>query len=164
VTLICPTDVVDAPIEVVWGLLTDPAGWGDVFDLRVRQVDPAGPAHVGQRLRAESGPGFLHLKVSIEFTQIDATDHRLGVKVVLPLGVVVSEDMHLAPVGAERCRVTYGCDFSFPAGLHGSIVRALLQREVRVGPAQSLARLKAAAEKAHRLALTPERRPSPRDR
>ncbi len=52
--------------------------------------------------------------------------------------------------------MTYGCDFSFPAGLRGWIVEALLQREVRVGPAQSLARLKAAAEKAHRLALTPE--------
>jgi hypothetical protein len=164
VTLICPTDVVDAPIEVVWGLLTDPAGWGGFFDLRVRDVDPPGPAHVGQRLRAESGPAFLHLKVSVEFTQIDASDHRLGVKVVLPLGVVVSEDMHLAPVKADRCRVTYGCDFSFPNGLRGSIVQALLQREVRVGPAESLARLKAAAERAYRLALTSELRPTPRDR
>ncbi len=149
-TLICPTDVVDAPIEVVWRLLTYPAGWGSVFDLRVREVEPPGPAHVGQRLRAESGPQLLHLRVDFEFTQIDEAQHRLGLKVTLPLGVVVSEDMRCAPIDADRCRVSYGCDFSFPAGWRGSIVQALLQREVRVGPAVSLARLKAAAEKAHR--------------
>jgi hypothetical protein len=153
VTLICPTDVVDAPVEVVWALLTDLAGWGDFFDLRVQQVDPPGLAHLGQRLCAESGPQFLHLKVSAEFTHIDAARHRLGVRVALPLGVVVSEDLRITPIEANRCRVSYGCDFGFPRGLRGWAVQALLQREVRVGPEDSLARLKAAAEKAHRSTL-----------
>ncbi|HTX50381.1 MAG TPA: SRPBCC family protein [Caulobacteraceae bacterium] len=152
-TLICPTDVVEAPVDVVWGLLAEPAGWGDFFDLRVREVDPPGRAHPGQRLHAESGPWFLHLKIGVEFTLIDPTQHRLGAKVVMPLGIVVTEDMRCTPIDADRCRVTYGCDFSFPAGWRGSIVQLALRREVRVGPAESLARLKAAAEKAHRLTL-----------
>jgi hypothetical protein len=150
-TLVCPTDVVEAPVEVVWGLLTDPAGWGGFFDLRVREVHPPGPAHAGQRVVAESGPQFLHLKVSLEFTRIDATHHRLGLRVALPLGVVVREDMSCVALEAGRCRVTYGCDFSFPAGLRGSIVRALLGREVQAGPIESLSRLKAFAERTHRL-------------
>jgi hypothetical protein len=148
-TLVCPTDVVEAPVEVVWGLLTDPAGWGDFFDLRVRAVHPPGPAHVGQCVHAESGPRFAHLKITFRFTRIDVTHHGLGMRVALPLGVVVTEEMSCASLAEDRCRVTYGCDFSFPPGLHGSIVRALFGREVQVGPIESLRRLKAAAEKRH---------------
>jgi hypothetical protein len=53
--------------------------------------------------------------------------------------------------------VTYGCDFRFPAGLRGRIVQTLLGREVRLGPANSLARLKAAAEAAHRSSFALDR-------
>jgi hypothetical protein len=34
-TLVCPTDVVEAPIGVVRRLLTEPAGRGGFFDVRI---------------------------------------------------------------------------------------------------------------------------------
>src|ERR1700689_5108753 len=59
VTLICPTDVVDAPIEVVWGLLTDPAGWGGFFAFRIRARLPPPESqrrvHANRRERPPSG-------------------------------------------------------------------------------------------------------------
>jgi len=148
-TAICPTDVIEAPIDVVWRLLTDPAGWGDFFDVRVRQVDPPGPAKVGQRVRGESGPRFLRLAVRFEFTHIDPAGHRLGVDVHLPLGVTVREDLDCKSIDANRCRVNYRCDFGFPAGWRGWMAHALLRHETRLGPIESLARLKAAAERVH---------------
>ena len=39
---ICPTELVGAPVETVWGLLTDPAGWSSFYDLRVTRVEPPG--------------------------------------------------------------------------------------------------------------------------
>jgi hypothetical protein len=57
----CPTAVVDAPIETVWNLLTNLAGWGDFYNVRVTSVEPPGTAVVGQQMRAESGPRWLHL-------------------------------------------------------------------------------------------------------
>jgi hypothetical protein len=40
----CPTDIVEAPVDVVWKLLTNISGWGSFFDLRVTSVEPPGPA------------------------------------------------------------------------------------------------------------------------
>jgi hypothetical protein len=39
----CPTSIVNAPVELVWQLLTSPEGWGDFYDVRITGVDPAGP-------------------------------------------------------------------------------------------------------------------------
>lgn len=44
----CPTGIVNAPVEVVWTLLTHPEGWGDFYKVRITAADPAGPAVVGQ--------------------------------------------------------------------------------------------------------------------
>ena len=45
----CPSTVVSAPIEIVWLLLTEPARWGDFFDVRITRLEPAGSAVIGQR-------------------------------------------------------------------------------------------------------------------
>ena len=147
-TAVCPTDVVEAPIDVVWRLLTEPAGWGGFFDIRIGHIEPPGCARVGQRVFAESGPRLFHLRVHFEFTAVDAERHRLGLRVDLPFGVTVSEDLHCAAVSESRCRVTYGCDFAFAGGWWGWIGERLMGREIATGPADSLARLKAAAERA----------------
>jgi hypothetical protein len=147
-TAVCPTDVVEAPIDVVWRLLTEPAGWGGFFDVRIIRIVPPGSARVGQRVFAESGPRLFHFKVRFEFTAVDAERHRLGLQVRLPFGVTVREDLHCAAVSESRCRVTYGCDFGFVDGWRGWIGKLLLGREMATGPADSLARLKAAAERA----------------
>ena len=143
----CPTDVVEAPLEVVWGLLTDPARWGEFFDVRITGVEPAGPAHVGQRFRGESGPRVLHLVVRFAYTRVDTAPHRLGMDIQLPFGITVREDLDVVPLGAARCRVNYHCHFGFPPGWRGRVARVLLGRELDAGPADSLARLKSAAER-----------------
>jgi hypothetical protein len=88
--------------------------------------------------------------VSFEFTRLDEANHRLEAAVTLPLGLAVREDLDCVPIDAERCRVNYHCHFGFPAGWRGAIVRRLLSRELEAGPADSLSRLKQAAEQMHR--------------
>jgi hypothetical protein len=142
----CPTEVVAAPIEVVWDLLSHPEGWGGFYDLRILSAEPAGRAVVGQRIAAETGPRLLHLKVSLEFVSIDAASHRLGVRVLLPFGLAVLEDLECRRLSADKCRVNYHCNFSFPGGWRGKVLRLLLRRGLQSGPADSLMRLKNAAE------------------
>ena len=146
----CPTELINAPIDVVWNLLTNLSGWGDFYDVRVSRVDPVGPAMVGQVMSGESGPRWLHLKVSFRFTHIDATSHELELDVRLPLAISVHENLDCIPVDDGRCRVNYHCNFSFPHGWRGSVTRALLGSELQDGPADSLQRLKRAAEAVHR--------------
>ena len=142
----CPTEVVEAPIEVVWDLLVRPKGWGDFYDIRILAVEPAGRAVAGQRIAAETGPSFLHLKVSFELVSIDEANHRVAIRVRLPLGLSVFEDMDCVRISANKCRVNYRCNFSFPDGWRGKALRFLLKRELKNGPENSLLRLKNAAE------------------
>jgi hypothetical protein len=143
----CPTSVVNAPVETVWALLVRPEAWGEFYDLRIASVAPPGPAAVGQVVLAESGPRLLRLKLEFRFTTVDAANHRLGLDVRFPFGVTVREDLSCVPLGPERCRVNYRCDFGFPAGWRGAAVRFLMWRELDAGPADSLSRLQRAAER-----------------
>lgn len=142
----CPTEIVDAPIERVWGLLTNPAGWGDFYDVNILKVVPLGPAHAGQLvIGGWSDP--ITPKIRFEFLAVDHSAHRLRFDVFMPFGITVREDMVCTPIGHDKCRVTYGCHFEFTAGWRGRFVRWILKKELVAGPADSLARLKRAAEK-----------------
>jgi hypothetical protein len=142
--------VINAPIGVVWSLLTNPARWGDFFDIRITRVEPPGPTAVGHRVYGESGPHFLHLKLSFEFTHISLQDHELRLNVRLPLGVIVREELNCVPLGVEQCRANYHCNFELTGGWRGWAARTLPRREIDEGPADSLSRLKRAAERASR--------------
>jgi len=101
---------------------------------------------VGQSVFAESGPRLLHLTLEFRFTKIDAVKYELGLDVKLPFGVTVCEDLNCVAIGQDQCRVNYRCGFSFPAGWRGMVARMLMRRELNSGPADSLSRLRRAAE------------------
>ena len=109
----------------------------------------AGPAAVGQRFYGESGPRILHLKLAFQYVEIDEPGHRLALNARLPFGITVREDLDCLPLAADRCRVNYRCGFGFPKGWRGAIARAVMGRRLDAGPADSLSRLKRAAERLH---------------
>jgi hypothetical protein len=143
---ICPTTIVHAPVDIVWRLLTLPEEWGDFFDVVVRSVDPSGAAVPGQTVLAESGPRSLRFALEFRFTKVNALNHELQIDVQLPFGIAVREDLSCIPLGSDQCRVNYHCGFSFPAGWRGAVARLLLRREIKSGPADSISRLRRAAE------------------
>jgi hypothetical protein len=101
----CPMTAVDASVDVVWGLLTNFAGWGSFYDVRVLCVEPPGPAVVGQRMRGESGPRWLHLGITFEFTRIEV-HRKLEMDHPLPFRRSVSEngrlEQHPRPRASHR--------------------------------------------------------------
>ena len=146
----CPSETVEAPLDIVWGLLTDPAEWSTFYDLRVIRIEPPGPASPGQRVFGESGPRWLHLGVVVTYKTIDASQCDLELDVQMPLGLAVREKLNCAPVSGQSCRVNYHCHFVLPSGWRGYLLRVVLARELRLGPADSLRRLKEAAEQRFR--------------
>ena len=148
----CPTDIVNAPVSVVWSLLTNPAAWGRFFDLRIIGINPEGPAAVGQIVYAESGPSILHLKLEFQFLKIDPAEHVLELVGRLPFRLMVHESLSCVSIGPNQSRVSYNCNFSTPSGWRGALMHLVLRRKFDTGPSDSLRRLKRAAEKAYRLA------------
>ena len=142
----CPTDTVEAPVEIVWELLTDPAKWPSFYDMRLTRIDPPGPASPGQRIFGESGPRWLHLRVTITCRAIDAARLKMELEVQLPLGIAVKEELDCLRINDRQCRVDYHCHFELPSGWRGIFLKVILWRELRAGPADSLRRLKEAAE------------------
>lgn len=108
----CPTVAINTPVGVVWALLTQPAGWGSVFDLRVRQISPPGPATVGQQIKAETGSRFFRLSLTFRIVEVDKSDHRLWLDVELRFGITAFEDLRCTPLDANRCKVDYRCRFA----------------------------------------------------
>ncbi len=145
----CPSAVVDTPVNVVWGLLLEPTGWGNVFDLRVLSVDPPGPAVAGQEVRGETGLKTLGLELTFRMIEIDPEHHRLRMDVHLPFGLAVREDLRCTPLDATHCQVDYRCDFGFPRGWRGTLLRLLLNQNLASGPEDSLSRLKRVAERGY---------------
>jgi hypothetical protein len=143
----CPTSVVNAPVELVWQLLTSPEGWGDFYNVRITAVDPAGAAVVGQTVFAESGPEFLHLKLQFRFMEIDVLNYKFGLDARFPFGVTVRENLTCVPLGQKQCRVNYNCDFDFPRGWRGAVAHFFMRRRLDTGPADSLSRLQREAER-----------------
>jgi hypothetical protein len=155
----CPTDIVEAPVGVVWKLLTNISGWGRIYNVRVISVEPPGPAAKGQRMLAEPGPRWLHLGMSFEYTLIDEMHYKLELDARFPLGITVHEVLDCVPLEDGRCRVNYHCHFGFPSGWRGWLVRVLLSRGLKTSPADSLSRLKRAAEQEHRGRKAEKREP-----
>ena len=149
----CPTAVINTPLDHVGALLMAPAGWGDVFDIRVLGVDPPGPAVVGQVARGETGPGIFHLKLTFRVMEIDPGQHRLRMNVALPFGLAVDEEIRCTALDDRRCHVAYRCNFDFPAGWRGAAMQVLLKRRLDSGPGDSLSRLKQAAERRMRMEI-----------
>lgn len=96
----CPTDVAHAPAERVWERLVDP----DRLDWVARVVEaPAGPLRAGDRVRFAASLG---LRLTWDVLAVEPA-RRLALDITLPFGIANHMTIALAPIDAERCRITF---------------------------------------------------------
>lgn len=101
---ICPTDVVHAPAERVWCLVTTPKGLARWSNTKVIEA-PDRELRAGDRLVLGAGIGH-YMKVTFR-VEAAVRPHRFAVHVRLPLGVTNSEVIEITPTSADACRVTF---------------------------------------------------------
>lgn len=98
---VCPTDVVLAPAERIWNLLTDPRKLAQWTGTRV-VAGPAGPMSAGDRVVLGAGP------LRITFDVLDMRPPRqLTLDGRFPFGITIHEQIQIAPIDAHSSRVTY---------------------------------------------------------
>jgi uncharacterized protein YndB with AHSA1/START domain len=105
---VCPVDRVRAPIDRVWELLVQPAGYGQFWDLTVERVEPDGPAVTGQKLVGWSRALGRRWRVEGEIQDVDAEMHQILFRMSLPLGVVGHNRIVCAPIDEGSCTLRFG--------------------------------------------------------
>ena len=104
----CPLATINAPVERVWRLLSDPASYAFWWDAQTRSIAPAGPAQVGQEIDAQTRALGKQWDVQIVVEMVDATRHQIALTTRLPLGITVYNHIACAPLDRATCRVTFG--------------------------------------------------------
>jgi len=105
---VCPADTVHAPVERVWELLMQPAGYGRFWDVTVERVEPEGPAVVGQTFADWSRALGRRWPIDGEIQQVDAQRHQILFRMSLPFGAVGNNRIVGAQIDEQRCMVRYG--------------------------------------------------------
>ena len=98
---VCPTDVILAPAERIWDLLTDPRKLAQWTGMKLVE-GPAGPMSTGDRVVLGAGP------LRITFDVLDTRPPRqLTLDARFPFGITSHEQIQIAPIDALSSRVTY---------------------------------------------------------
>jgi len=98
---VCPTDVILAPAERVWRLVTDPREFAHWSGMRLVEA-PARAMSGGDRLVFRAGV------FAITFDVVDLEAPRqLTLDIALPFGVKNREQIQITPIDANSCRTTF---------------------------------------------------------
>ena len=105
---VCPADTVHAPVERVWELLIQPAGYGRFWDLTVERVEPQGPAVVGQTFVGWTRALGRRWRIDGEVQEVDAQRHQILFRMSLPFGLISSNRIVCAQIDGQSCTLRYG--------------------------------------------------------
>ena len=104
----CPIATVEAPIDQVWRLLADPAHYAQWWDAQTRSIIPAGPAHSGQQIFAQTVALGRRWDVYITIQAVTPEKHQLEFVTRLPFGITVLNHINCAALDSQHTRVGFG--------------------------------------------------------
>jgi ligand-binding SRPBCC domain-containing protein len=105
---ICPIASVNAPVEQVWALLSEPGNYVLWWDAQTRSIEPKGAAQPGQKIQAQSRAIGKGWDVTITVEKVDSSKRQIDLTTSLPLGITVHNHIVCAPLDGVTCLVTFG--------------------------------------------------------
>jgi ligand-binding SRPBCC domain-containing protein len=104
---VCPAGVANAPLEVVWHLLTNTQGYAEWTDAEVVGLEPAGPASRGQRIELAPRAFGRRWHATIDVGGIDPQSGWIDLVARTPMGVVNRERITLSSMEGGRTLVRF---------------------------------------------------------
>ena len=98
---VCPTDIILAPAERIWGLVTDPRGLARWSGTRLVQA-PTRAIRAGDQLVFRDGV----FPITFDVVDLEAP-RQLTLDIALPFGVKNLEQIQITLIDASSCRTTF---------------------------------------------------------
>ena len=98
---VCPTDIIFAPAERIWRLVTDPRELAHWSGMRLSEA-PARAISSGDRLVFRAGV----FAITCDVVDIQAP-RQLTLDIALPFGVKNREQIQITLIDASSCRTTF---------------------------------------------------------
>jgi len=105
---VCPVANVQAPVESVWELLSEPKLFDEWWDAHTERIVPEGKASPGQTLYGTTHGLGKKWDVVLKIEGVNPEKHRLQFDATLPLGVANHGTITGTPIDPTSCRVTFG--------------------------------------------------------
>lgn len=99
---VCPTDIILAPAERIWRLVTDPRELAQWSGTRLVEA-PARAMSAGDHLVFRAGMFYIIFDV----VEMQAP-RQLTLDIALPFGITNHEQIQITPIDAHACRTTFG--------------------------------------------------------
>ncbi|MFZ2804651.1 MAG: SRPBCC family protein [Patescibacteria group bacterium] len=147
--LVCPVAIIEAPLETVLSLL-ELQNWSKWIDGKILDVRPPGKMIVGEEATLSAKAFLINWKVRVKVVGIDPANRSIRYDVFDPLWLKNEEDLRYKPLTATSCEVHYNCNFVFPDGIRGWLVKTLIGKRLNDVPEDSIRRLKAEAEREYK--------------
>ena len=101
---VCPLAVVNAPLERVWELLSEPANYDSWWDAKTQSIIPEGHAQAGQRVRAKAGGFNIFLTVDA----VDESKHKIDFTTKFPFGITGFNHLTCIVLTHATTQVSFG--------------------------------------------------------
>ena len=108
VVSVCPVDIVAAPVDGVWELLTQTSKYDRWWDAQLVRSVPEGPAVPGQVVHATSRAFGKQWDVTFVIEMVNHDRHQIKLDVTLPFGIVDHATITCTLVDESSCQVQYG--------------------------------------------------------
>ncbi len=100
----CPIAVVNAPIERVWSLLSEPIHYDLWWEAQTRAIVPEGRAHAGQKIFAKTG-GLNMLAI---VNGVDESKYQIDLTTKLPFGITGFNHLTCTALSIATTQVSFG--------------------------------------------------------
>ncbi len=104
----CPIATVEAPVERVWKLLSEPANYALWWEAQTRSITPEGPAQPGQKIYAQLDAGVKQFDLNLLVEGVEADKHLIHLKTMLPFGITVFNHITCTRLDDRHCQVSFG--------------------------------------------------------
>lgn len=105
---VCPIAVVNAPLERVWRMLSEPEQYATWWDARTLSIEPPGPARAGQVIQAQSHALGRDWLVSLTVHSVDYQQHWLNLTTHLPFGITLHNHIACLFIDPRSCQIVFG--------------------------------------------------------